>query len=318
MKREELLKMAESENISLTPSKLRRYVEYGWIVTIRKGNGRAKGAAPASYHEQSLQTLREIARLPGIKQQYLIFTLYWKGYPVAWHKLKDALQEYVMNMDSTFMTTAKLTIDPANAEYAATIMAEDALPTKKPGRPSIEDEAELEKQRTKEISFMHTVFGIIQDLNTPNSVSPQTLLKFFNFFGPLPNDSETIISPATEWMNLKRLSPFVSLAEEEDFVEMYKTIKHLQEHWSELKKIFNPLELPFVKTFMDKLNSYNPNSTRDGNIHYKCYVLFVLLTLRQHTQIQEFLQSEIAQEMRKEICMQLLQLSEVMKGGEAQ
>jgi hypothetical protein len=318
MNREELLALAKSEGIHLTDTKLRRYIQYGWIVSIRKGKGRAKGAALASFHERSLQTLKEIAGLSGINQLHLIIILYWKGYPVVWHKLQVALQKYVMNMNSTFMITAKLTIDPANAEYAATRMAEDALPAKKPGRPSKEDAAELDKKRAKEIEFMHTVLGIINVLSTQNSVSSQTLINFFNFFGELPTDSEVIISPATEWMNLNRLLPYVFQAKEEDFVEMYETIQLLHEHWTELKKVFNPLELPFVKSFMDKLNIYNPNSTMDGNIHYKCYILLVLLTLRQHTQIQEFLQSDIAKEVLKEVCKQLQQLSDVMKGGEAQ
>jgi len=318
MNREELLALARSEGIPLTDTKLRRYIQYGWIVSIRKGKGRARGVAPALYHEQSLQTLKEITRLSEIKQPHVIFILYWMGYPIAWHKLQEALQDYVMKMNTTFLNTARLTIDPANAEYAATRMAEDALPTKKPGRPSKEDEAEFEIQRATETRFMHVVFAIINDLGTQNTVSSQSLINFFKFFGPLPSDAEAIVNPVTEWMNLDRFLPYVNQAEEIDFIEMHLTIKCIQDHWSELKKVFNPLALPFVKTFMNRLNSYNPNSTKEGNMHFKVYTLLVLLTLRQHVQIREFLQSDVAKEMLMEICSQLQQLSDVMKGGDAE
>lgn len=306
MNRNELLARAAEENIPLTESKLRRYINLGLIISQVRGRGRARGTS-AYYNERTIDTLKEIQRLSHIKQEALILTLYWKGYPVAWEKLKGALRGFVSTIDSTFIDAFKVVSDPDNADFAIREIAKDALPPKKPGRPTKEDEAELEHIYNQEMKHAKGMLNFVIDLGTQRMLTVANMLSFFEINEiTVPADPSALFSETINWTSLDLIFTSVLKSEEQDFIEMTEVISTLKWYWNELERtLIDPITIPYFSQLFELIDKHCPGGFVAENTALIKYLLLVLLLLNQQLPIKDFLQSEVIKTVFILICQQL-------------
>jgi DNA-binding transcriptional MerR regulator len=292
MKKEELLHIT-----GLTESKLRHYVRLGLIVSTRKGNGRAKGLS-TDYHDRSFETVTEIKRLKGIKLENLIFVLYWKGYPIVWDKLKEALRTYVSTSIDDFEKVANVISDPDNAEEVIEKLVEDAKPILRPGRPSKTEMGERDKRKKDEVKLYGAVLNLIQDLAFHKSVSVETMNSFLSVQGmaTLASTDPTFDNIA-DWPNLQQIHQAVLQSEENDYAEILEIIRLMQNYWSlfVLALQGSPRFTEMI-VLIEKLRSAYPEGIVSENPGLIRYILLMLFAIKNWTNLLEFLQSDMLRE----------------------
>ncbi|MEK3726209.1 hypothetical protein [Paenibacillus sp. FSL H8-0034] len=306
MNRKELLARAAEENIPLTESKLRRYINLGLIVSEVRGRGRARGTS-AFYSEHTVDTLKEIQRLSSIKQEALIFTLYWKGYLVSWDKLKEALRSFVATIESKFIDTLQAVSDPHNAENAIEKIAEDSLPSKRPGRPSKEEEEEMRGIYLQRIKLAKGMLAFVADLGKHRMMTVDNMVSFLGINDiAVTTDPHTLFGELVNWTSLDRIFSAIHQAEEQDFVDITEIIETLRWYWNEVESaLTGPTANPNFFHLLELVDKHYPGGFVAENTALIQYILLVLLVLQQQFPIKEFLQSEHSKIIFSSICQQL-------------
>jgi hypothetical protein len=198
MKKIELFEKAHKEGIILTPSQLRRYVEYGCIKTTHVGRGYARGVV-TEYPENTLEIIKRIKVLqPTHKLKDIIFILWWKGYLVCEEKLKHQLLRYFDDLNKYIHLLAYIDRDLDTKKWLLEDIAEYDLPQKQPGRPSKEQLHQMDKKRSKKINTMNHVISLIAELAQRGRISNGAGKLFFRQIDFVVDK----VGARTDWMDL--------------------------------------------------------------------------------------------------------------------
>lgn len=315
MNRDELIIKARNSGLPISESKIRRYVQYGLVITLRSSRGRGKGATPVEYNNRSLETLKEIQKYAHIKNEQLIYTLYWTGYPVAWEKLKQRLLVYISSVESDLSTVANLTLDPGTLEYLVTEMANDSLPSLRPGRPSKEDQDKLEQKRFQIIQFNKFILAFITDLMIRKNISVETITRLMEIKGV--NLSKESLFTSLEFPNFERIKLAIHHSDEKDYILISEIIVCLKEYWDVFRKQVHNFSTisPLINNFTEQINYHYPGGFVSGNTSLIRLIILILLTFDNYEQILEILKSDNTKSAFSLFCQQLTQKMNI-KGGE--
>lgn len=318
MNKQELISQAQGKGIPISERQLRRFIGLGIIVTTkRKGAGRAQGAELAEYHERSIETLNEMYLLSEVPHKDLIFNLYWRGFPVAPHKLKNAIEGYFNKIAMTYSLTAEVTMDPDNANYAITEMAREALPARRPGRPSIEQET-IERQHLEQRQlFIASVINMIHDITSKNTISIELVARMFGFLG-FPSSVVENNPSIIEWTNLHLLQTLVSKTDEQDFLDIQPIVTILRGYWEELKTLIgDPFQHPLARNVLEKISVYIPVGSPIMNMHGIILMILSVLVSNNKDELRHILELESTKHAFRDNCLQFVaMLTLLIKGGE--
>ncbi|MGQ3479726.1 hypothetical protein [Paenibacillus sp. TY11] len=121
-----------------------------------------------------------------------------------WHKLKDAVYNFALEIEDKFTEVNNKTKDPEFADYILNEMIEESVPKKKPGRPSNQDLKELKQQQEAEKGSFRNILSLVQLLAAGSSMTCQGLKLFSR---PNPNVTTQTIADADmflDWLNYER------------------------------------------------------------------------------------------------------------------
>lgn len=184
MLKEDILRQAKEQGITLTNSMFERYVEFGLIVSsIKDGRGYIKGVQ-THYHERTMDSMLFIEELKSSKkfghQKNYIFILYWKGYPIDWYKLKTRLIEFHISVMESFKVIAEYSTKPEYKELIDDIAEDEAKSvTKTIGRPS-KQSIEVQRKEAQETANRLILVGKMISGIFNNGTISQDVFNAFN------------------------------------------------------------------------------------------------------------------------------------------
>ncbi|MGG1616685.1 hypothetical protein ACIFQM_24345 [Paenibacillus sp. NRS-1782] len=292
MNKKELIANAQAKNIPITESKLNRYINLGLLYSDTKGRGRAKGTL-SHFTEESLDILKEIQNLKGINQKHIIFTLFWRGYNISWHKLKDAVYNFALEIEDKFTEVNNKTKDPEFADYILNEMIEESVPKKKPGRPSNQDLKELKQQQEAEKESFRNILSLVQLLAAGSSMTCQGLKLFSR---PNPNVTTQTIADADmflDWLNLRTIKESIQRSEKDDYDNILEIIHCIQQYWNEIEAVSeSPTVNSVLKEIVHQVNRFYPGGFTFRNVTLIRYLILAMLAFGKHQMILEFLKSD--------------------------
>ncbi|GAA3404144.1 hypothetical protein ACFFNY_02250 [Paenibacillus hodogayensis] len=279
MRKHTLLEQAKSEHIHLTESMLRRFVEYGLVLSQREGEGR-KGVS-ARYDESSLRVIREIKKLEErleISQKDMIFLLFWRGYPVHLDKMKEQLQQFVHAFTANFRKIAEHP-EKDDIHDAALKLAEKSIPVQKSGRPSNTQKQWKQNMIDKGTRQRLMTVKLITEFSKLDSLSFQTLSRFLTSFGsaPLPIVQE-VYENTLEQLQLSGLARSINRSAPQDYEEIYQLIGKMTEYWADISQVFpNPGHIPLAGDYIKLLGEIcNTEHPADDPTFIKLLLIVVL------------------------------------------
>lgn len=167
----EILQQAEIEGIELTESMLNRYIKYGFLTAKKEGRGYKK--PPVTTYPQALKIIKYVDRLKNlshIKQENIIFILFWAGLPINIEKLKNIMLDQRNLIVKQFEEVAQHSTEPKQAELWAIDLARNAVKfMRKPGKPS----QEVKKSEAEWNKKFVAIALLIHDLVYNNTLSEE-------------------------------------------------------------------------------------------------------------------------------------------------
>ncbi|KZE77086.1 hypothetical protein AV654_22630 [Paenibacillus elgii] len=310
MRRNQLLDLANAQGLEVSSNMLRRYVQYGLIVTKRIGKG-PKGGVSAEYPD-SLEALKEVKRLSELgdfKQSDSIFILFSKGYPVQWDKLKEQMIDYIKELIRHFNVISNLSSN--NHDKLIGIvedLAEKSIPIKKPGRPSKRKVVAEKEYMKRQMEQMLLITKLITDLTKQNTITFQTFTSFITQFSfQSQTDLEKMYQQSFGKIDLKAMMNIIQVSKEKDYAECLVLMNSVKRYWNELKSTFsNANEIPIIGVFIEELlRIFDGKSSDNPNVIKVFLFITLFFTQEKRTQLILFLSSPETMKTWHEFCRQL-------------
>ncbi|MBM6617284.1 hypothetical protein [Bacillus suaedaesalsae] len=323
MKREEIFIEAEKNNIHLTDSQFRRYVQNGLLSSERSSEGKGKGVK-ACYPLNSLDVILEITNLKsnGIYDKDLIQFLFSKGYLVDIKKLKLSLVDYVEDMIVNFNHLLEVIEDNSKKEWVVGEVAEKNLPVLNSGRPSKKELERKMKLRRQEQEKLFTVLNVINEIFSNGQLDEETSKIFLDQLGYTSPGSITNKDSTQEWMDVSNWGYQINRITKEELSEVQRVFKFIGWYIEYFKE--NQVNSVFIDKFITPFilmfkNAGLGNPLVDPNL-LKFLIILLLVNrllvkfLNQLLSLSENIGDKETLHMALPIVLQ--SLDEELKGGE--
>jgi len=283
----EILQQAEIEGIELTKSMLNRYIKYGFLTAKKEGGGYKK--PPVTTYPQAMKIIRyvdQLKNLPHIKQENIIFVLFWKGLPVNIEKLKNIMLDQRNVIMKQFEEVAKHSSEPQQVELWAIDLAKDAVKfMRKPGKPS----QEVKKSEADWSKKFVAVALLIHDLVYKNTLSKENAKKWTDLLSQ--NDQTHKIDLVTLKEIIIRHIDYSSWIQQDRFLEIESYVQ-IQEIIKLVKEYIACIEGEASLNFQNsqqKLKEILGYTFLSENPFLIYVIIFVLLASGQLKNIKKFL-----------------------------
>jgi hypothetical protein len=275
MLKSEVLAKAVDNNIKLTDSQFRRYVQFGLITSKRISKGKGNGVE-SIYPLNSLEIIQAIhdGKEFGFIQKDLIYYLFSKGFLIDYEKLKHQLIIDCELMINNLKNLISKTKDSFDREWLITEMTSENLPKKIPGRPSHHILMELNEKRIKEQAKVNSVLDLIEEILDLGNIT-QTTINLFSLQLDYTNYNSRSIP--TDWIDTKSWNEVARNASYEDF----KMVQHTFNLFGMYNKVFKELqpESRFINMYIIPLFNLYKNSGLKNFLYDPELIKLVLILL---------------------------------------
>lgn len=192
MLKEEVLMLAEQNHIQLTESQLRRYIQYGLIITTKISQGKGQGVTTL-FPNNTIEIVKEIekGKSNGFAVRELIYYLFTKGFLVDFKKFKKSLLNDIESMLEGFEVLLEKTQDRLDRKFIIEEIALEKIPKLEPGRPSTNRLVSLDNKKKIEENKIQSILNLIEEIFNTGKVSPETSVReVYNF--KLPDDTAVL------------------------------------------------------------------------------------------------------------------------------
>lgn len=228
----------------------------------------------------------QLKTLSHIKQENIIFILFWVGFPINIEKLKNIMMQQRNVIMTQFKEVAQHSIEPQQAELWAIDLAKDAVKfMRKPGKPS--QEVKKSEAEWKEIFIAVALF--IHDLVYKNTLSEENAKKWIKLlFQNTQNpeiDSVTLNELIIRHINYSAWIQQDRFLELDSYVQIQEIIELVKEYIACIKGEAS-VQLQNSHQKFKKTLGYNFLSENPFFIYV---ILFVLLASGQQKNIKKIL-----------------------------
>jgi hypothetical protein len=226
MLKEEILTQAERNNIQLTDSQLRRYIQYGLILTTKNSKGKGQGVTTI-FPNNTIEIIKEIenGKKFGFSNRELIYFLFTKGFLVDFKKFKKSLLNDIESMLEGFEVLLEKTQDRLDREFIIEEIALEKIPKLEPGRPSNNKLVSLNDKKKIEEKKIQSILNLIEEIFNTGKVSTETSKTFTMNYGYKAPESK--INFQKEWFETNNWINFISESSEEDLEEVQKILVYI-------------------------------------------------------------------------------------------
>lgn len=245
-----LFKELEKNNIVLTESQFRRYIQYGYIVTEKTSKGRGKGVK-SKFPVNTIEIIFEIERLKreNYNKKDRLTMLFLEGFLVDFEKLKNTLIDYVEDMIKDFTFLIKVTDNKYDREFIIETFAEENMPKLKAGRPSRLSKQISNKKKQHEQEKIQTVLKFVSELMNDSKLSSKTSFSLMQQLGYTPTVREPQFIP--DWINTTEWISKIRWGSEEELFEVQLLLKLIKMYYKFLKT--SKIESEIIKSYIKPL-----------------------------------------------------------------
>jgi hypothetical protein len=226
MLKEEILMLAEQNHILLTESQLRRYIQYGLIITTKISKGKGQGVTTL-FPNNTIEIVKEIekGREHGFAARELIYYLFTNGFLVDFKKFKKSLLIDIESMLEGFEVLLEKTQDRLDRKFIIEEIALEKIPKLEPGRPSTDRLVSLNNKKKIEENKIQSILNLIEEIFKTGKVSLETSKTFTMNYGYIAQ--ELNLNFQKNWFDTNNWIKFIIDSSEEDLEEVQQILVYI-------------------------------------------------------------------------------------------
>jgi hypothetical protein len=257
MLKEEILMQAEQDNIQLTESQLRRYIQYGLILTTKISKGKGQGVTTI-FPNNTIEIIKEIekGKKLGFATRELIYFLFTKGFLVDFKKFKKSLLNDIESMLEGFDVLLEKIQDRLDREFIIEEIALEKIPKLDPGRPSNNKLVSLIDKKKIEENKIQSILNLIEEIFNTGKVSLETSKTITMNYGYIAQESN--FNFQKKWFDTNNWINFISESSQEDLEEVQKILVYFGMYQRFFKE--EGINSTFFQSYIEPLVQFYQNA----------------------------------------------------------